>query len=469
MAKQNQTALAAMAALFFLWGFVASANHVLIPACKTLFELSQTQSMTIDLAFYAAYGLGGLSYFLAGLAGKDLLRSIGHKGGLLLGLSIASAGALSFGLLFVYPESFLNQFSFPAMLGGLFIMGLGFSLLQIVANPYLIALGSELFAAQRVNLAGALNSLGTTLGPLVMGYAFFKLLGGTTVEGIATAYSLVGSFFLLITFLFLLLKLPELSMSGTENKGKSSLQFPQLLLGLPVLFIYVGTEVTISSNLPALLEQDNFLTKAPKFTVAYTALYWASLMMGRWMGAVAVLGISGIVLSVVRFLAPFLAFTLAMAFIAIESDGPLPQNWELYPALMVLILVVPYLIGQEKPARTLFILCLSGGFSLLTGLYITGPVGSLFIVASGLACSVLWSCIFSLAIRGLGNATHQGAGLLIVMILGGAVLPMLQGMLADTFGMSVSYVIPVVGFALMATYPLILRAVLKRQGLETGW
>jgi len=468
MAKQNQTALAAMAALFFLWGFVASANHVLIPACKDLFRLSQTQSMTIDLAFYAAYGLGGLSYFLAGLKGWDLLGKIGHKGGLILGLGIASAGALSFGLLFFYPDSFLDRFSFHAMLGGLFVMGLGFSLLQIVANPYLIALGSEFFAAQRVNLAGALNSLGTTLGPLVMGFAFFKWLGGTSVEGIAGAYVFVGAFFLGITLLFMLLQLPELPIARQGSK-QNPLHFPQLVLGLPVLFIYVGTEVTISSNLPALLEQEHFLAKAPRFTVAYTALYWASLMMGRWMGAVAVLGLGGGMLSAARINAPFLAFILAMGFIAIESDGPLPEHWFYYPLLIALVLVVPYLLGKEKPARTLFILSLSGGASLLLGIWLAGPLGSLFIVASGLACSVLWSCIFSLAVRGLGNATHQGAGLLIVMILGGAVLPLIQGSIADSFGMSVSYIVPVLGFLSMAMYPLLLRPVLKRQGLDSGW
>jgi FHS family L-fucose permease-like MFS transporter len=452
--QSYRSALLAMTALFFLWGFVASANHVLIPACKSLFKLNQTYSMAVDLAFYLAYGLGGLAFYISSESGYDIQKRLGAKKSLLSGLFVASVGALSFLWLNTFGVEHEGMMGFVVILSSLFVMGLGFSLLQIVANPYLIALGNEAFSAQRVNLAGAMNSLGTTLGPLLMGFAFFRWLGKDSVEGIAFSYGLVGIFFLFITFLFSRISLPDTEQMHKDGGGGPLLASASFVLGLPVLFIYVGTEVTLSSNLPMLLESSLFLGLPASETVSYTSLYWGSLMMGRWMGAVQVLPLSVGLRKWVKWVAPYLAFLLVLGFMWTNESSRLPEHWEYYPVCMAVFLLIPYYLGQEKPGRTLFLLSLSGACSVLMGLWVKGPLGALLVVSSGLACSVMWSCIFSIAIRGLGSSSARGSALLIVMITGGAVIPVLQGRISDVFDAGTGYWVPVIGFILMAGYPL---------------
>ena len=448
----HSTGLWAMVSLFFLWGFVASSNTVLIPAVKEVFDLSQTQAMRIDVVFYLAYGLGGACLFFMSWLGWDLVQKLGAKGSLLLGLGFAAMGGFGF-----YPAA-QNQ-SYIMLLGSLLAMGLGFSVLQMVANPYLLAMGEEAFAAQRVNFAGALNSLGTTLGPLFMGKMIFAS-GISSLTEIGWAYVGVGVVFTLILVFLSMVSLPEPRMTTGEaevNEGKSLWRVP-FILGMMALFVYVGTEVALSSNLAMLLEQPSFLGAKPADTVHYASLYWASLMMGRWMGAVVVLGRSEKTTFWLKLVAPFLA--LGVALLSMWLSGTSWENIQgLWPfaLIMPVVLMVPYFLAKERPAAMLWWLSLFGAGAVVSGMWLKGPLGALLIVSAGLCCSVLWSCIFALAVQGLGKNTHRGSSLLIVMITGGAVLPPIQAAWMESGQVIQGYWVPVLGFLAMALYPLVIR------------
>mgnify|MGYP006448753471 FL=1 len=197
-AKTNQSALFTLTTVFFFWGFIAAGNSVFIPFCKNYFNLDQFQSQLIDFAFYLAYYLGALSLFAFGSStGKDLVGNWGYKKSIVYGLSFSALGALA--MIF---SVYLNVFS--GMLFGLFIVALGFSLQQTSANPFMIALGDEATGSNRINLGGGINSLGTTVGPLIVALALFGTASAISDEMIASLelfqvivlYACVGALFL---------------------------------------------------------------------------------------------------------------------------------------------------------------------------------------------------------------------------------------------------------------------------------
>ena len=188
-----------LAIVFFFWGFVAASNDILIPVFKTAFDLTQSESQWVSLAFYIAYTVGSLIYMgISILIKEDIVNKIGYKNGLALGLTISAVGTLLF-----YPAA--NTGSFPLMLSGLFIVALGFSLQQTVANPLAIALGPISTGSQRLTMAGGINNLGTTIGPLIVSYAIFGANTNATttmsIESVKIPYLILGSAFLLVAIL----------------------------------------------------------------------------------------------------------------------------------------------------------------------------------------------------------------------------------------------------------------------------
>ncbi|MFY7958091.1 MAG: MFS transporter, partial [Flavobacterium macrobrachii] len=286
--KTNWAQFIPLVTVFFFWGFVAASNDILIPVFKEAFDLSQVESQLVSLAFYIAYTVGSLLYLLISYVTKgDLINRIGYKNSLALGLAISALGTLLF-----YPAA--NTGSFPLMLSGLFIVALGFSLQQTVANPLAIALGPITTGSQRLTMAGGINNLGTTIGPLIVSFAIF---GSATsektemsIESVKIPYLVLGAAFLLVAILLKFSSIPDKPQAILETESEASsarssaLKYPQLVLGMIAIFVYVGVEVSTASNLPAYMEKNlGFLTKdiAP-----YISLYWASLMIGRWTGAV---------------------------------------------------------------------------------------------------------------------------------------------------------------------------------------
>lgn len=471
MSKNNQSTnwgqFIPLVTVFFFWGFVAASNDILIPVFKKAFNLSQTQSQMVSFAFYVAYTVGSLIYmFVSKSLKEDLINKIGYKNGLIVGLLISAAGTLLF-----YPAA--NTGSFALMISGLFIVGLGFSLQQIVANPLAIEVGPSETGSQRLTMAGGINNLGTTIGPLIVSFAIFgSAVASNTeasIESVKIPYLVLGAAFIAVAVLLKFSSLPQVTPTIKENTDDavagthktSAFQFPQLILGMIAIFVYVGVEVSTASNLPAYMEKSlGFLTKdiAP-----YVSLYWASLMIGRWTGAVEAFDLSAGFKKILRFLAPYLAFSVFLLVNAIAQHDL--SHFYVY-SLIILVMIAADIASKGNPARMLLIFSLMGILALLTGMATTGMVSVYAFTSVGLFCSTLWPCIFSLAINGLGKHTNQGSSSLIMMIMGGGFVSLLQGFIADKINIHFSYIVGVFCFSYLAFYAIKVTKILKSQGID---
>jgi MFS transporter, FHS family, L-fucose permease len=546
----NYSALFTLVGVFFFWGFIAASNGVFIPFCKSKFELSQFQSQLIDSAFYFAYYIGAFLLFIVSIGvKKDFLNSWGYRNGIVYGLMISVLGAF-----FMFPALASNQFSL--ILAALFIIGLGFSLQQTAAQPFAISLGDERTGSNRLNLAGGINSFGTTIGPIIFALALLgtttldeSLIKGLSLSTIQWLYVFIGLAFLLAAGLFKFSKkLPDIRIDSTiENESKATwtislitivlivvlafifhqntgddvdhhspvalwlmiigivvlvggllsasyfskkdetgwgaFKYPQLVLGMLAIFTYVGTEVTIQSNLGEYLKHLDFIEffkinpdidyksftamlknkEVDGFWAAMTpmliSLYWGSLMIGRWAGAISVFNLSSKGKKLALIVVPYVAFLVIIGSNMLAGVSSADIIHILPYAGVILIQIFGFWLGQDQPDKTLKIFGMLGIIAMVTGMYTTGNVSVFAFVSGGLFCSVMWPVIFSLALQGLGKFTSQGSAFLVMMILGGAILPPLQGKIADMVDISASYWVPVFGFAYLTLFAMIVRKV----------
>jgi len=458
--------------VFFFWGFVAASNDILIPVFKKAFDLSQAQSQLVAFAFYVAYTVGSLIYFgISKLIGGDVLNRIGYKNGIALGLIISAIGTLLF-----YPAA--NNASFTLMLTGLFIVGLGFSLQQIAANPLAIVIGDPKSGSQRLSLAGGINNFGTTIGPLLVSFAIFgSVANGATeasIESVKVPYLILGVAFVLVAIFFKFSSIPNkidletVAAEEADNTEKvlhrsSAFSYPQLILGMIAIFVYVGVEVSTASNLPEYMKQH--LNIDTEGIAPYVSLYWASLMMGRWTGAVGAFDVSMGAKKMLNFLMPYLAFGVFLAVNAIAQHDI--SSFYVY-GLIIIVMIIGDILSKGNPARMLLIFSALGITALLIGMFTDGIVSVFAFISVGLFCSTLWPCIFTLGVAGLGKHTNQGSSLLIMMIMGGGIISMIQGTLAadDLLGIQYSYIVGVACFAYLAFYAIKSKSILKAQGID---
>ena len=455
-AKTNQSALFTLTTVFFFWGFVAASNDILIPVFKEAFNLTQGQSQFVSIAFYISYTVGSLIYMgISLLIGKDLVNKMGYKNGLVLGLVISALGTLLF-----YPAA--NSGSYPLMLAGLFTVGLGFSLQQTVANPLAIALGPVKTGSQRLTLAGGINNFGTTIGPLIVSFAIFGTTSsGSTnlsIESVKIPYLILGVAFLFVAMLLKFSSLPEHpenqkdSIEDSASSKKSALQYPQLVLGMFAIFLYVGVEVSTAANLPEYMSKE--LGFAIDEIAPYVSLYWASLMIGRWTGAVQAFTENMSLQKILRFIAPYLAFGVFLLVNAIANNDLTP--FYVY-GLIILVLIAADMASKGDTARMLLIFSILGICALFVGMLTTGMISVYAITSVGLFCSTLWPCIFALSVRGLGKHTSQGSSFLIMMIMGGGIISWLQGAVSENIGIQSSYIIGVLCFAYLGFFAWIVK------------
>lgn len=458
-ASASRYALYILTAVFFFWGFVAASNTVLIPFFKESFTLAQWQSQLVDLAFYAAYFTGSLVYFLYSIARGDLLNRIGYKKGLIGGFLLSAAGAALF-----LPAADAGSYGF--LLAALFVIGLGFTLQQIVANPYVIAIGHPATGAQRINLAQGVNSLGTMTGPLLLSWALFGQLGADTQAGLEVVrvpYFVLAICLVVFAVLLGYSHLPAIRQSEKLQKDLGALRFPQVAWGMVAIFVYVGVEVSIQSNMPELMRQPGILGREHTDTVHFISLYWGSLMIGRWTGAIGAFGVSRRWRMVLTTVVPLTAFMVILGVNHLKGS-PMDDLLGYFP--FVLILIAGFYLGRDRPARTLLLFSLLGMSMMLMGLALDGRAALYAFVSGGLFCSIMWPCIFALSMAGLGKYTNQGSSLLVMMILGGAIIPPLQGYLADLSSIHLSYWVPVACFAFLAVYAYRVKGILARQGID---
>jgi FHS family L-fucose permease-like MFS transporter len=521
--------------VFFFWGFVAASNGIFIPFCKTHFNLDQFESQLVDAAFYGAYFFGSLIlYILSSVSGVDILNKIGYKTGIIYGLLISVIGAV--GMAFI---STSDNATFGMVLIAFFMIALGFSLQQTCAQPFAVALGAPESGAHRLNLAGGINSIGTLLGPIVVSVVLFGSLADAgkeaTLGNIKTLYIILAVLFTAVAVFFGVSKLPRVTSdekiekspkalttlivisiptfilifmnewvvkqfgdaakgylivitliitigalfygmaASKKNKaGWGAMQYPQLVLGMVAIFVYVGVEVTVQSNMGALLKTDDFGGLDEKFISQYISLYWGSLMIGRLTASVSVFNFKKSTKRLLTVVVPFLCFGLILLVNVLRGNDV--GNLYVY-SICIIFLIVAFFYANEKPVAMLATVSVMATIATLIGLFTTGDTSKFALISGGLFCSVMWPCIFALAIAGLGKYTSQGSAFLIMMILGGAIIPPLQGAICDidktnpegimnTTYTHFSYIVPVICFAYLAWHALKSKQVLKSQGID---
>ncbi len=615
----NYGALGTLVTVFFFWGFIAAGNSVFIPFCKHYFNLDQFQSQLIDFAFYTAYYVGALLLFIFGtMGGKDLVGKWGYKKSIVYGLLFSALGAAAMILA-------VNGNSFAGMLIGLFIVALGFSLQQTAAQPFAITLGDPATGTARVTLGGAVNSFGTSIGPLVVALALFGTTAAITDEQIASLslskvivlYVGVGALFIgaaalfnfskkvppgfidektekankalgsliIMSALLIVLFIPVFSSYNTkeakqivaleknikdQNKATDSLlkvslpvnpadtsftkgflgkdsvvvdkrmdslaaqyagnstvmaalaeaktarasitsqnaeinalkhplemyrlrwllgtmavvvigllfsnlsarkkpegwgamRYPQLVLGMLGIFTYVGVEVAVGSNLGELLKQKEFGSLSASEATPYIMMYWGSLMIGRWTGAVGAFDFRKSTKQLLQVVVPIVAFGILILIIYLSNYK---VESLFYYIICVLVLIAAFFLSKNKPALTLKLFSLLGVIGMIIGLFTSGTVAIYAFLSAGLCCSIMWPSIFSLSIAGLGKYESQGSAFLIMMILGGGIIPPIQGKLADIIGIHQSYIVAAVCFAYLALFAFLVQGILRKQGID---
>jgi FHS family L-fucose permease-like MFS transporter len=411
----------------------------------------------------------------------DILNKMGYKNGVALGLGISALGTLLF-----YPAA--ETSSFLLMISGLFIVGLGFSLQQTAANPMMINIGDRSKGSQRLSLAGGINNIGTTIGPVIVSFAIFgSLIPGQkleTLQSIKTPYLVLGAAFLIVAVIFKFSSLPnhlqpedELSTSPDPGnvdvipaspamvikKRTHALHYPQLWLGMIAIFVYVGVEVSTASNLPEFMRQHIQLTTDK--VAPFVSLFWASLMIGRWTNAAGAFDLKSGTKKILSFLLPYLAFAVFLFVNKIANHDLTP--FYLY-AFIIIVMIAANIISKGNPAHQLIIFSSCAIAALLFGIFADGMASVYAFISVGLFCSTLWPCIFALAIAGLGSRTNEGSSFLIMMIMGGGFISLLQGWLAkeNLLGIQWSYLVGVLCFVYLAFYGYRAKYILKRDGIS---
>lgn len=453
---QKQSTFFAVISIFFFWGFLAASNGIFIPFCKDHFQLSQFQSQLIDSTFYGGYFIGSLLLFLYSfLKKRDFVNEHGYARSFSIGLIVSAIGALC-----MIPS--LHIGSYGLILSSFFFIALGFCLQQTAANPFVILLGDERTGAHRLNLAGGVNSFGTTIGPLIVAYFLFGGFFASASEGHVILLKNVDTLYIILIVLFLSLalvlrfiKIDEVKKITEENFSFAALKHPQLVMGMIAIFIYVGVEVTIQSNMGALLNTPGYGNIPSGLIFPFISLYWGSLMIGRWTGAAEAISENKNTRKILLVLLPFIAFAVVYAvnYFKARTIPGLDINAVFLPYLgFVALMVAVTFFTIENSARMLLAFSVAAGLCMAGGMLTEGNLSLMFFLSGGLWCSVMWPCIFAQAIKNLGNYTSQASAFLIMMILGGAIIPPFQGWLADVTDIKTSYIVTPLCFLYLAYY-----------------
>jgi FHS family L-fucose permease-like MFS transporter len=431
---------AIMTSLFFMWGFITSINDILVPRFKDAFALDNFQASLVQSAFFGAYFIGSLAYFCVSATKGDPIARIGYKNGVVIGLVLAAIGTS-----LVWLGATVHVYAL--ILGALFIIGLGLAMLQIAANPYVTILGPEQTASSRLNLAQAFNSVGTTVGPLVGGYLIFQYFarpGENEADSVRIPYLAISAAFLLLAVIYFFTHLPHVG-EGKIERGMGALKYPQVLLGVLAIFMYVGGEVAIGSNLIKFLGQKSVAGLSDFEASKYVSLFWGGMLIGRFMGAVELSEMKK------RSKQLFLAAIPLAGFLILWAT----RGWDVVQCYLPFLVLCWALFqcGQALAGRTLMIFGLTVVTLLLVAILVGGKTAMWCVIGVGLFTSIGWPNIFSLALEGTGVLKSQVSSLLVMAILGGAILPPVQGYIADaTKNLQISFIVPLIAYAYIAFY-----------------
>jgi len=457
-----------------MWGFMTVFNDILIPRFKDAFTLDYFHAMLVQFAFFGAYFIGSLIYFIISATTGDPIAKIGYKNGVVIGLLISATGAGLF-----WPAA--TQVSYFLFLTALFIVGLGFAMLQIAANPYVTILGPERTASSRLNLAQAFNSLGTTIGPLIGGFLIFQYFAKTGAHGVDSVkvpYLAFCIIFLFLAAVFFLIRLPHVG-EGKVEAGIGALKYPHVILGVLAIFMYVGGEVSVGSSIINFLGQPSVAGMTALEASKYVSLFWGGMLIGRFMGAVELSEMAKIKKQACLVVVPLLAYLFLWAAISAPLDAlhdsskigsaltlwkdQFIQNWSMFKIYLPLVALcwLLFQFGHALAGRTLFIFGTTIVALLAVAIIGGGKLAMWCVIGVGLFTSIGWPNIFSLALDGMGVYKSQVSSLLVMAVLGGALLPPLQGRIADFLikggnehGLQYSFIVPLIAYAYVAFYGL---------------
>lgn len=408
--RSYMPALTVLTSLFFMWGFLTCLNDIIIPHLKAVFELNYTQAMLIQFSFFAAY-------FIMSLPSGWLVEKFGYKNGIIIGLLTAAIACVLF-----YPAA--GQRSYTIFLIALFVLASGITLLQVAANPYVAILGKPETASSRLTLTQAFNSLGTTVAPIFGSILILSTAVKSPVElaamnaseleayrlaeasSVQTPYLGLAAALIVLGILMAIFKLPRVEAaegksvadggSNQDHLHPSAWRYRHLVLGAVAIFAYVGGEVAIGSFLVNYISMPSIGGMSVAEAGKYVSFYWGGAMVGRFIGS-----------AVMRYIKPGKVLSIHAAAVI---------------ALVVLAIVT------------------------------TGHVSMWAILSVGLFNSIMFPTIFTLAIEGLGKHTGQGSGILCMAIVGGAIVPVVQGALADSIGIQLAFILPILCYGYILYY-----------------
>jgi FHS family L-fucose permease-like MFS transporter len=399
--------LAVVTMLFFMWGFLTCLNDILVPHLKAVFDLNYTQVMLVQFTFFTAY-------FLMSIPSGKIINIFGYHKGIVIGLLTAGAGTFLF-----YPAASFT--SYPLFLAALFVLASGITLLQVAANPYVAVLGRSDTASSRLNLTQAFNSLGTTIAPYFGGLFIltttmlsledmralppeklqaYKLLEASSVQ---IPYVALGISLVILAFAMAKFKLPVIASvedhHAKAGKLTDALKHRHLVLGAVGIFVYVGAEVSIGSFLVNFLGQPDIAGLKEAAAAGFVSYYWGGAMIGRFVGSA--------------------------------------------------------LLQKVNAGKLLGIFALVSCALVFTTVFTTGHVAMWTILSVGLFNSIMFPTIFTLGIDGLGKLTSQGSSVLIMAIVGGAIIPLAQGAMADAIGIHTAFILPAICYLYIVFYGFI--------------
>jgi MFS transporter, FHS family, L-fucose permease len=398
-----RAALAMVTTLFFFWGFVTVLNDILVPHLKSIFDLNYTKVMLIQFAFFSAY-------FIFSIPSAKVIDTIGYKKTMVAGLVTMAVGAFLF-----IPAASVP--SFALFLGALMVLAAGITALQVAANAYVTVLGPPETASSRLNLTQAFNSLGTTIGPYLGGLLILNANARSSAamakmsadalqaykvqeaSSVKLPYTIIGIALILFAVLigtFKLPPMPEARKVGDQKSGPSIWKHTHLVLGMVGIFVYVGAEVSIGSFLINYLSQPNIGNMSEVMAAKYVAYYWGGAMVGRFIGSA--------------------------------------------------------LLQKIKTGTLLGIFGLIAGLLVCTSMLTTDGIAMWSIILVGFFNSIMFPSIYTLGIAQLGPLTGDGSGLMIMAIVGGAILPVVQGAIADRVGIHHAFILPVICYLYIVYY-----------------
>ncbi|MDP4623917.1 MAG: sugar MFS transporter [Akkermansiaceae bacterium] len=441
----NRLAFSTVTTLFFMWGFISCMNDLLIPKFKAEFDLSQFHANLVQSFFFGAYFLISFAYFIISATKGDPINKIGYKNGLIAGLVLTGSACLIF-----VPAA--NAESYPLFLTALCFLGGGVTLIQIAANPYIAILGPESSASSRLNLSQGLNSLGYVLTPLIGGYFLFRGENAEGLDSVKTPYIGLAIVLFIIAAAIKFIDLPTFRQENKVKAGIKVFRHKHFIWGFFAIFFYVGAEVTVGSILVNYLEGIMGLTEVEG--IVYLSFYWGGLMIGRLMGAISLSGMAEAKKYPSMVVAALIS--IAVIFISAKAKGADMGLIDLWPYILTVVLsFVFFRLGNAMPGRMVGLFATVATILSVLAMTTPGEFALWSIVGIGLFNSIMWSNIFTLSIRGLGEDTSQGSSLLVMMIVGGAILPAIQGLLMDNIGVRLSLSIVLVSYLYLAFFGFI--------------